>query len=117
MKQKNIENLLSIIENAGISIDKYEEEGKHCGYELNTYTDGGVNMIVFLDFRDKDKNVTSTKDFIDEFTSYVNDFDIDETICMHRQDKRYTDNFTLAQSLKDFNSWVKKLKSIIKKLN
>lgn len=32
-----MKQIFSTIENSGISIDEYTEDGKLCGYELNTY--------------------------------------------------------------------------------
>lgn len=118
-KSKTIAQLIDIIEAEAIKIDEVKEEGKLCGYELNTYTNGGVNQIVFLDFRDylhNDKDVINPKDFIDTFKSYMKDFDIDETIMMYRQDKRYTNEFTLTESLKDFKCWKTDMEKLIKKL-
>lgn len=116
---KTIDQIIEIIENDGIKIDKYEEDGKHCGYELNTYSDDGVNLIVFLDFRDfkENGNVNNVNDFINEFNSYMNDFDIDNTIIMYREDPSYKATFTLSQSLKDLNSWKKDMLNLIKKIS
>ena len=71
--EKTVKNTLGIlkiidtIEDKGISIDNYEEDEKICGYELNTYTDGGVNEIIFLDFRDEGENALDPKQFIEKF--------------------------------------------------
>ena len=67
--------------------------------------DKGVNMLIFLDFRDTKKDVNSASDFIEMFNDRVNDITIDEEIEIHRQDKRYTSAFTIGESLKDFKEW------------
>ena len=107
---------LDKIEAAGISIYKYKEKNKLCGYELNTYTNGGVNQIVFVDFRDTDKNPRNDKDFKELFLERVNSIDIDEEIEMNRQDASYKQAFTLTQSLKDFKDWKKDLLKLAKSL-
>lgn len=107
-----------IIENIEIefSIDNYEENGVLCGYELNTYTDAGVNEIIFLDFRDENKDPLNPNDFIAEFESYMRDYTIDDRIESNRQDKRYREDFTLKQSLKDFEKWEKSILKLIENL-
>ena len=72
-------------------------------FEIETWTNGGVNM--FVCFKDTD-----------EFFDYVESFDIDEQIMIHRGDKLYCDNFTIRESLKDFESYHKRLKQVAKEL-
>ena len=107
---------LDKIETAGISIYKYKENKKLCGYELNTYTNGGVNQIVFVDFRNTDKKPTSENDFKELFLERVNSIDIDEEVDLHREMKDYKQAFTLTQSLKDFKDWKKDLLKLAKSL-
>ena len=108
--------IIDVIEDKGISIYNYEEDEKLCGYELNTYTDGGVNEIIFLDFRDEGENALDPKQFIEKFENYINDFDIEEAIDMYRQDQNYKDNFSISESLIDFKNWKREMKEIIKEI-
>jgi hypothetical protein len=111
-----MEQVFQKIEDWGISIDRYEEDGKLCGYELNTYTDGGVNMIVFLDFRDGG-DPQDPEHFINELRSYIIDIDIDELIDLHRQDKHYRDNFSIKGSLEDFENWREEMEQLEEELS
>lgn len=77
--------------------------------ELETWTDGGVNMHVVLD-------VNSKESYYNQFKKYINEFDIDEEIETHRQDSRYKNDFTLRESIEDFEAYQNTLKSILKKL-
>jgi len=104
------------IEAAGISIYQYEENKKLCGYELNTYTDGGVNQIVFIDFRDTDKDPKSEKDFKELFLNRIKSIDIYEEININRQDNSYKQAFTLTRSRKDFKTWKMDLLKLASKL-
>jgi len=104
------------IENAGISIYEYKEGKKLCGYELNTYTTGGVNQIVFVDFRDTGKKPKNEKHFKELFLERVNSIDIDEEIEMNRQGASYKQAFTLSQALKDFEEWKKNLLELAESL-
>jgi hypothetical protein len=112
---KTLKQIFDIIENNEISIDNYTEDNKLCGYELDTYTSAGVNQTIFLDFRDKG-NPKKANDFIEKFTERINDIDIDDEIEMNRQDQRYKDNFTLRESLNDFEEWKKVLEEIINEI-
>ena len=102
---KTIDSIISALEEKNISVYHYKEDGKLCGYELNTYTDLGVNQIVFLDFRDTEKNPKNAQDFIDVFTERVESIDVDNEIELNRQNADYKKTFTIRQSLVDFEDW------------
>lgn len=72
---------------------------------LETWTNGGVDMIIYLD-----KNKT----IIENLKEYLENFDIDEEIDMYRQDKNYREAFKITESVKDFEQWKKYIKHIIK---
>ena len=109
MKAKD---LISALAEKDIYSYEYKEDRKLCGYELNTYTKLGVNQIVFLDFRDTEKNPKNAKDFIDVFTERVESIDIDEEIELNRQNADYKKTFTIRQSLEDFEDWKNNLLKI-----
>lgn len=83
----------------------FEQDDKHCA-EVEKWTDGGVDMIITL--------MPFTKE---EFIDYVNDFNIDGEIDLHRQDQRYKDAFTISSSVKDFTDFHNHLKEIVAKLS
>lgn len=114
---KTLKQIFDIIEEAEISIDDYFEEGKLCGYELNSYTQAGVNEILFLDFRKEHQNPTNVNDFIKEFKDYVNAQTIDERIDNNRQSEAYKRDFTLKESLTDFTNFDKKLRELLKEIS
>lgn len=113
-----MEKIFEILEKAGITYDEYTENGRLCGYELNTYTPGGVNMIVFLDFRDGEREMFSeakpitAEDFVREFANYILAFDMDEEIDLHRQDENYKKVFTTRDSVEDFEDWIQQMESL-----
>lgn len=71
--------------------------------ELETWTDGGVNMIIYI----KKDNC------IDAFIEYVNWFDIDNEIELHRESDTYRHAFTIRQSLTDFETFHEWLEDIV----
>lgn len=68
-------------------------------YELEQWTSGGVDMLIYIDG-------TSEESVTTQFINYIDNFDIDEEIDLYRQDKRYRDVFTIRQSLSDFEDWL-----------
>ena len=96
--------LKKFFEDNNFSVYLFKQDGKQCA-EIESFTDGGVDMIITL------------QTFIkEEFFDYVDDFDVDELIDLHRQDKSYRANFTISQSLKDFTDFHNNLKEIVSKL-
>ena len=73
--------------------------------EVETWTEGGVNMVPAL------MPFTAEK-----FKEYVNGFSVDEEIDLHREGDLYKRNFTISESLKDFTNFHKRLKQVAKKL-
>lgn len=99
------EKLKNFFEDNNFNVCLFKKENKQCA-ELEMWTDGGVDMIITLN--------PFTKE---EFIGYVNDFDVDEEIELHRQDKTYREVFTIRQSLNDFTDYHNKLKTIVEELN
>ena len=79
------------------------------GLELESCTDGGVNMLIGID---KD----SDYDLLAQLEQFVENFDIDEEIDIHRQDTDYRRKFTIKESIRDFENWVDYIEECISKL-
>ncbi len=104
MSKMSSDELVKFFEEVGFKVFLFEQDNEQCS-ELEMWTAGGVDMIIgLLPF----KKV--------EFKKYVNEFDVDEQIDLHRQSKEYKDNFTISESLKDFTDFHNKLKEIVKVL-
>ncbi|GEM_PF-2299783 len=93
------EDALSFFESLDFNTSLDEE-----GLEIEMWTDGGVDMIHYFHAKDGD--------YFDQFVSLVKDFDIDEEIDLHRQDKRYCNAFTHKESVEDFTDYHNHLKDI-----
>lgn len=77
--------------------------------ELESYTDGGVDMFITIE---KD----SSNNLLEQLRLFVENFDIDEEIDIHRQDTDYRRNFTIRESINDFENWVDYIEECISKL-
>ena len=98
--KKETKKLKKFFESKNINV--YKHKGS---LELNTYTKGGVNMIITLN-----PPVTES------FQEYVDMFDVDEEIDLHREMDMYKHNFTIRQSLDDFENYLEWLESLLKEL-
>lgn len=96
----------------GIDVYEYKEKNKLCGYELNTYTNAGVNQILFIDFRHNKMNPKNANHFIGLFNERVNDIDIDEEIKYLINDKKYMQEIGLTVGIEDLKKWKANLQNI-----
>ena len=78
-------------------------------YELESWTNCGVDMFIYIDKLSND----SLEDQLDQF---VDSFDIDEVIDIHREDSNYRETFKIETSLEDFKYWINNVEEIIKEL-
>lgn len=109
---KTIEQIIERLQESNITVYNYEEDNKLCGYELSTFTDCGVNQIVFVDFRETEKNPKNPIDFIELFNERVNDIDINEELKILLEDKRYAYEIGATVGVKDFTDWKENLLNI-----
>jgi len=115
MKNLAIKAVIQKLENADIQVGEYTENEKLCGYELNTYTGCGVNQIIFVDFRNTDKNPKSGKDFIELYNERVKSIDIEEEIGYLRQDKSYMSTIGTEVGYQDLKEWKENLTNVFNK--
>lgn len=77
--------------------------------ELESCTDGGVDMFISID-KNSDNNL------LEQLERFVENFDIDEEIDIHRKDENYKRKFTIRESINDFENWVDYIEECISKL-
>lgn len=77
--------------------------------DLESWTDGGVDMFITID---KNSNTT----LLEQLENFIEDFDIDEEIDMYRENEDYKNTFTISESLQDFEKWVDYINDIISNL-
>ena len=83
----------------------YEDENS---YEMETWTNKGVDMLIDLE---KDGN-----ELLEQLKDYVDNFDIDYEIDLHREGERYRNDFTIEESLEDFKDYINYVKNLINEL-
>jgi hypothetical protein len=96
--------LQRFFEDNGFLVHLTKQDNVQCA-EIEKWTDGGVDMIIYL-----------SPFNVQEFKNYVDDFNVDEEIELHREDQRYKNVFTISESLKDFSNFHVHLKEVASKL-
>lgn len=96
--------LRGFFEENGFKVYLVNEATIKCA-EIEKWTDRGVDMNIWLN-----------PFTVNEFKRFVEDFNTDEEIDLHRQDERYKKEFTISQSLKDFTDFHTHLKEVLLKL-
>lgn len=90
-----LENYFTILENKS-------------GYELETWTNEGVDMIITIE-----KNGGT---LLEQLKEYIDNFDIDSEIDMYRENEEYRNHFTIKESIEDFENYISYVKDLIEEL-
>lgn len=109
-----LNNIIESLESFDFRVSILSENGMSNGIEIESWTNGGVNMIhsiyFFEDYQDLyDKNNINKK-----LQEIYENFSIDDEIDLYRQDKLYKSNFSISQSLEDFTEYQNRLKDLSK---
>lgn len=110
-----IQEIIDIADNYGFVFHEYKENGQVCGYEMEGSTDLGVDMIHFIDCRDYSGGLTP-ENVLAELKYISANFDVDDEVDTHRQDKNYRQAFTVRQSLNDFEAYSEQLTEFVRLL-
>ena len=82
------------------------------GMEIKTWTNGGVDMIHTFFFCDDYQELYDKDNVKKQLQDLADNFSVDDEIDMYRQDAKYKSDFTISQSLEDFNEYQKKLEDL-----
>lgn len=77
-------------------------------YELETWTNEGVDMIITIE-----KNGDT---LLEQLKEYIDNFDIDSEIDMYRENEEYRNNFTIKESIEDFEDYISYVNDLIEEL-
>lgn len=112
-KQKKILDLIiKTFEKLGYNVSVSGYDGIKNYIEIESWTNGGVDMIQTLDFRDNFYDLYDINKVKKEIDEVVERFDIDEEIDLYRENKEYKRDFTIKESLKDFEDYEEKLQDL-----
>ena len=104
--------ILNKLNDCDYSIHEYKEHDKLCGYEMETWTDNGVNMVHFIDCRDYTDGVTAAN-VMDQLRQILSCFDVDEEIHTLMEDKSARNVFSYRQAVHDMEAYEQHLKETV----
>ena len=112
-----LDNIIKTIEYFNYSVSPIYENGMISGMEIETWTNGGVDMIHTFYFCDDYQELYDKENVKKQLQELVDNFSVDDEIDMYRQDANYKSNFTISQSLEDFTEYQKKLEDLANNFN
>ena len=112
-----LDNIIKTIESFNYSVSPIYENGMISGMEIETWTNGGVDMIHTFYFCDDYQELYDKENVKKQLQELVDNFSVDDEIDMYRQDANYKSNFTISQSLEDFTEYQKKLEDLANNFN
>lgn len=107
-----LDGIIKTIESFNYSVSPIYENGMISGMKIETWTNGGVDMIHTFYFCDDYQELYDINNVEKQLQEIVENFSIDDEIDMYRQDKNYKSNFTISQSLDDFTEYQKNLEDL-----
>ena len=109
-----LDNIVKTLESFNYNVSLLDENGMINGMEIETWTNGGVDMIHTFYFSDNYQDVYDKDNVNMQLQELADNFSIDDEIDLYRQDKRYKDNFTIKESLDDFTEYQNRLDDLVK---
>lgn len=107
-----LDNIIETLERFDYNVHLINENGMISGMEIETWTNGGVDMIHTLYFGEDFQELYDRDNVNKQLKEVFDNFSIDDEIDVYRQDKRYKENFTIRESLEDFEEYYAKLKNL-----
>lgn len=108
-QEKILELIVETLKSFGYITRIGNENGIDCYIEIEKLTNGGVDMIQIIDCRDDVSNLYNINKIDYKLKELAQQFDVDEEIDLYRKDETYKKNFTIRESLKDFEQYEKEL--------
>lgn len=113
-KEKQLlKDIIDFFEELEFNVNILEENGICTGFELETWTGRGVNMIEYIDLEGDYLGTYNVNVIKDRLKAIYENFDIDEQIDMYRQNADYKKVFTIKQSLEDFEEYENRLEDLM----
>ena len=105
-----LDNIRKTFESFGFNVNIYSENGIYNQIEIESWTDGGVDMVETIYFNEVYQDIYDAKKIDKELQNIVDNFSVDEEIDLHREGQDYKNAFSIRESLEDFESYYNKLK-------
>lgn len=109
-----LDNIIKTLESFNYNVSLLYENGMVNCLEIETWSNSGVDMIHTFYFPNNFQDIYDKNNINKQLQEILDNFSIDDEIDLHRQDKRYKDNFTIQESLNDFTEYQSKLEDLAK---
>lgn len=107
-----LDNIIKTIESFDYNVNFIYENGMISGMEIETWTNGGVDMIHTFYFCEDYQDLYDKNNVKKQLQEIADNFSIDDEVDLHRQSEGYKSNFSISQSLEDFNEYKNKLDNL-----
>lgn len=106
-----LERLFEIMEDFEFSKVEYTEKDKLCGYELESWTMQGVDILHFVDCRNY--GGVTAEAVMEELKAISADFDVDRYVLQYMEGKEYRDRFSIREALDDLEEYAERLTEMV----
>ena len=95
----------------------FTDDGTEDMLELEGTTPKGIEMGLYLDFREHspNRNIYSVADIYKELKRQVDSYDTDEEVDLHRANALFREKFSCRESVEEFESWQKTLEQLLER--
>ena len=107
-----LDMMLNKLDDLYFHIHEYKENDKLCGYEMETRTGNGINMIHFIDCRDYEDGITA-KNVLDQLKQISANFDVDYEVYKLTESKQARKEFSYRNAVDDFEVYENRLRNSI----
>ena len=104
--------MLNKLDDLNFNIHEYKENDKLCGYEMETWTDNGINMIHFIDCRDYEDGITA-ENVLDQLKQISVNFDVDDEVYKLMESERARKEFSYRDAVNDFEAYENRLRNSV----
>ena len=107
-----LDMMLNKLDDLNFNITEYKENDKLCGYEMETWTDNGINMIHFIDCCDYEDGITA-ENVLDQIKQISADFDVDYEVYKLMENERARREFSYRDAVNDFEAYENRLRNSV----
>lgn len=107
-----LDMMLNKLDDLNFNITEVKENDKLCGYEMETWTDNGINMIHFIDCRDYEDGITA-ENVLDQIKQISANYDVDDEVYKLMEFERARKEFSYRDAVNDFEAYENRLRNSV----
>lgn len=107
-----LDKMLDKLDDLNFNITEVKENDKLCGYEMETWTDNGINMIHFIDCRDYEDGIIA-ENVLDQLKQISANFDVDDEVYKLMESELARKEFSYRNAVDDFEAYENRLHNAV----